>query len=205
MHYDKQIHRRCKFHIQSLQLSRVVYDVSNPCMWCKVINNISNYNNYYTFVSCSDHGNDQRGVKSVKPLCDEGTVTWYGPYGALRVELQYSRPGEYKACFVVESINTRLQVFRESWSNSKFSSSYKLPSTASLKPVTDVYGKSREFCMTSSTPVVLYLESVRTQEMSGLPHVTIQYLLENRNYIAEVDPLEGWYTCTSQLYYLYVL
>ncbi|KAK3093146.1 hypothetical protein FSP39_011837 [Pinctada imbricata] len=145
----------------------------------------------------SDLPNSEHGVRSVKTICDEGKIEWYSPYGALSIELKYSRSGGYRACFMIESVSTELQVSEESWNNSEFPLSRRLPPAASLKPLVSINGNHKEFCVTSLTPVILYLEPVRTQEMSGLSHVKFQYLLESRNFKAELDPIEECRPCSK--------
>ena len=110
--------------------------------------------------------------------CQEGSITWYNPKDALRLEIKPDRLAHFKSCFVVESGQTRLKISREVKSpiNSKSPtarSDYEL-NDHNLKTLMTSEGTSPEYCITSEEAIILYLEPEVTGSL-GYQKIVFRY------------------------------
>ena len=143
------------------------------------------------FFSCSDLETEVPGVQNINTVCNDGSIQWISPYGALRIELSYSTGGLFEACFKIQTENVKIKVSQESWKNSKSPFASALPQSSLLKPLFNVNGRTNEYCVYSNTPVLLYLEPERTHDMSGFPRMNLQYVLERKTPQHLKNELEG--------------
>ncbi|KAK6170983.1 hypothetical protein SNE40_019254 [Patella caerulea] len=147
-----------------------------------------------------DNVYDERANINVKPSCQEGKVTWMNPTNAIRLDLQPSIPGEFKACILVISESVTTLVSREL--SEPTVSNYRrqtLENKMSLQPWFTAVGQGKEYCVTSSeNSVLLYLEIEATTMDSGLSRVTIYYDLEIITSLTQPSPMEDCRPCDDE-------
>ncbi|KAK7502315.1 hypothetical protein BaRGS_00006268, partial [Batillaria attramentaria] len=139
---------------------------------------------------------DERAIYSIKTRCTSGSVEWNGAYGAIRLEVRPYLKHDYRVCFVVNSEHTVTQVSQETPHTRK--ANYRLQQeelwTLTMTPLVTTRGKSKEYCVvgrTSSQPVLLYVEVERTTQFTGIPVVTVQYVVEKLTDDVLMHPMEG--------------
>ena len=143
------------------------------------------------FYFLSETGEEPRGIRNVKAQCNEGTITWPNPYGAIRLTLYQGYSGEYKSCFIVNSEFVKVKISQEFWANSRSPVSRAMSGDVALKPLLTASGRTKEYCVTSTTAVVLFLEPERSRNVTVLSRVTIQYDIERAFGVLTADPMEG--------------
>lgn len=118
------------------------------------------------------------GVRYSKLTCHEGSVTWYNPVGALRLELSPTLTKAFRFCFVMETGNAMIKVSKESDdainTKSPPQRSQYILNDSNLKTIVTASGASKEYCMTSEEPIVLYIEPELTEHL-GYQKVFFQY------------------------------
>lgn len=128
---------------------------------------------------CIISANDAtRGVHLTTLTCKDGSITWYNPTGALRLELRPERTEDFRACFVLDSGDVKLKVSREA----ELSINSKSPSQRSqfimndhnLQTLSKSTGRSKELCIDVKTSVILYLESEVSEDIAS-KRVVFQY------------------------------
>ncbi|KAL3876681.1 hypothetical protein ACJMK2_034485 [Sinanodonta woodiana] len=163
-------------------------------MWAVEVNTQENCN------SCDCTVRDEHGesrVRTVQARCQEGTITWLQPYGALRLELKPLHPGNFQMCFVIDSGRTRLIVSKETLTYGK-SSDQEYPSGRfEFETLVIADGKSKETCLTSSACIVLYIETERTFNISVFERILIHYDMELLSRQMMLDPLEECRPCSE--------
>ncbi|KAL5018394.1 hypothetical protein ScPMuIL_004116 [Solemya velum] len=151
----------------------------------------------------SEDTEEAKGVRSVNLRCHEGSLTWLNPYGAVRLRLSLGYPGDFEACFMIETANVMVKVSEED------SNSHRYVNTRSpyarysnndvmLKPLMTTSGKSKEYCLKSDTDIWLYLEPERTQTVQGLPIAVIYFDIERKYNVLMEDPLEECRPCDDK-------
>lgn len=152
---------------------------------------------------------DERAIYSVRTRCTTGSIEWNGAYGAIRLEVRPYANHDYRFCFVVDSQHTVTQVSQETPQTRKANYRLQQEEEWSLRMssvVVAARGKSQEHCIvgrTSSTgsaePVLLYVEVERTTEFTGIPVVTVQYVVEKVTDSSLLyDPMEECRACTDE-------
>lgn len=119
-----------------------------------------------------------RGVHLTTLTCMDGSVTWYNPTGALRIELRPERPGHFRSCFVVDSGDVKLKVSREA----DLDINTKSPSQRTrfilndhnLQTLITSKGKSNEVCIQATNSVILYFEP-EVDSRLGYQKIFFQY------------------------------
>ena len=141
----------------------------------------------------SDDVEVPRGVRNAKLTCNEGSVTWYNPIGALRLELSPRIAETFRLCFVLETRNAKIKVSQEKDKalNAKFPphrSKYIL-NDSNMVPLLTALGTSKEYCLSSEHPVILYLEPDLSEDL-GYQKITFQYDVIKQNDFSEPS-IEG--------------
>ena len=117
-------------------------------------------------------------VRSVKLTCHEGSVTWYNPIGALRLEVSPTATKGFRLCFIMESGNAAVKLSHERDEpfnvKSPTNRQQYLLSESNLKTIFKGSGASKEHCMSSSEPVILYLEPELSGRL-GYQKIFLQY------------------------------
>lgn len=139
------------------------------------------------------------GVRNTKLTCHEGSVTWYNPVGALRLELSPALTKAFRLCFVMETGNAEIKVSKESDDaiNTKSPSqrSGYLLNDSNLKTIVTTTGASDETCLTSDGSVILYIEP-EFMESLGYQKVFFQYDVTPLSDITEPS-MEDCRPCTE--------
>lgn len=115
------------------------------------------------------------GVRTTKFTCHEGSVTWYNPVGALRLEFSPTLTKAFRLCFVMDTGHAIIKVSEESDRaiTTKSPTQYILNDN-NLKTIVTVTGASKEHCITSEEPITLFVEPERTENL-GYQKVLFQY------------------------------
>lgn len=121
---------------------------------------------------------DDVGVHVASASCPDGSITWYNPVGALRLELNPSNVPHFKTCVVIKSGNVKLKLSQEidvniNSKSPTLRSKYVL-NDSNLKTLMTSHGTSPEYCITSREPVVVYIEPERTEHL-GYQKIVILY------------------------------
>ena len=111
-------------------------------------------------------------------MCHEGSVTWYNPVGAIRLEVSPMVTKAFRLCFIVESGNAKVKLSQEEDQkiNTKAPSERHIytQKDSNLKTIAATSGLSTEHCISSSKPILLYIESEHTERL-GYQKVFLQY------------------------------
>ncbi|XP_045212344.2 meteorin-like protein [Mercenaria mercenaria] len=141
-----------------------------------------------------------KGVHLTTLTCMDGTVTWYNPTGALRIELKPERTGNFRSCFIVNTGDVKLKVSREVDLNINSKSpsqrnKFEL-NDHNLQTLVTFEGKSKEVCIQATDSVILYLEP-EVDETLGYKKVVFQYDL---TFIPkdEKSPIEECRPCSEE-------
>lgn len=137
-------------------------------------------------VSCHySEGAEERAVRNIKPRCNEGSIRWRNPNGGLRIELQAGYSSNFRACFAIDTTNVAVKVSQESrLTSGKHTSGY-------LHTVAIAVNRTKEICIpSSSSSVLLYLETERLPYQSGVQKVTFHYVIEPRSNTLFFNPME---------------
>lgn len=147
----------------------------------------------HLFLFSSDPGNGEGAIINVKPKCLEGRITWLSSYGAVRLELSPRHAGEYRYCVRVQSENIKTIVSQEVLSRTHANYKLKIVNDVEvrLSPLFTTRGRSREFCISGSDPVRLYLETERSDEDTGVARVKVHYDIERTSSSLHYSPMEG--------------
>lgn len=117
----------------------------------------------------------------------DGSVTWYNPVGALRIELRPERPGHFRSCFVVDTGDVKLKVSREADLNINTKSPTQrtkfILNDNNLQTLITSEGRSNEVCIDATNSVILYLEP-EVDSRLGYKKVVFQY---DSTYTSEVE------------------
>ncbi|XP_071106107.1 meteorin-like protein [Haliotis cracherodii] len=148
----------------------------------------------------SDPGNGEGAIINVKPKCLEGQITWLSSYGAIRLELSPRHAGEYRYCVRVQSENIKTIVSQEVLSRTHGNYKLKIVNDVEvrLSPLFTTRGRSREFCISGSDPVRLYLETERSDEDTGVARVKVHYDIEKTSSSLHYSPMEECRPCTDR-------
>lgn len=110
--------------------------------------------------------------------CMDGSVTWYNPNGALRIELRPERTGHFRSCFVLETADVKLKISREAdWNVNSKSPSQRAKfvlNDHNLQTLATSQGTSKEICIDATDSVILYLEPAVDEEL-GYKKIVFQY------------------------------
>lgn len=140
-----------------------------------------------------------KGVHLTTLTCMDGSVTWYNPIGALRVELRPEMPGKFQSCFIVETGDLKLKVSREAELNINSKSPSErnqfILNDNNLQPLVTSRGKSNEVCIQATNSVILYLEP-EVDETLESKRVVFRYDLV---YVPKVEksPIEECRPCSE--------
>ncbi|OWF42396.1 Meteorin-like protein [Mizuhopecten yessoensis] len=130
-------------------------------------------------ICTAPEGSKERGVRNIKPRCNEGSIRWRNPNGGLRVQLHAGYTSDFRACFAVDATNIAVKVSQEFVINSDNQiSSHR---SSYLHAVAITTNRTKEICIPSSSSypsVLLYLETERLQHQSGVQKVTFHYVME---------------------------
>lgn len=124
-------------------------------------------------------GYKERGVRNIKPRCNEGSIRWRNPNGGLRVQLQSGYSSNFRACFAVDATNIAVKISQEFVITSGKPSSGRRSSY--LHAVAMTTNRTKEICIPSSSSypsVLLYLETEQLPHQSGVQKVTFHYVIE---------------------------
>lgn len=123
----------------------------------------------------------------------DGSVTWYNPIGALRIELRPEIPGKFKSCFVVETGDVKLKISREAELNINSKSPSQrnqfIQNDNNLQTLVTSRGKSHEVCIQATNSVILYLEPEIVETLAS-KRIVFQYDLVYTPKV-EKSPFEG--------------
>lgn len=143
-------------------------------------------------------GDGARGVHVAQLTCQTGSVTWYNPTGALRLEVKPQRSTQFTACFVVESGDVQLKLSQESDviinAGAPTERSNHVMNDHNLKTLYMGKGRSKELCMSATAPVTLYLES-EVSAILGMRKVSLQYDISEYRTPEEDTSIEGNLMC----------
>lgn len=110
--------------------------------------------------------------------CMDGSVTWYNPNGALRIELRPERSGHFRSCFVLETGDVKLKISREADLNVNSRSPSQraqfILNNHNLQALVTSEGTSKEICIYATDSVILYLEP-EFDEKVGYKTIVFQY------------------------------
>ena len=114
-------------------------------------------------------------MRSARLTCHEGSVRWYNPVGALRLEVSPIATKGFRLCFIIESGNAAVKLSheRDEPVNVKPPTNRK-QYLRNLETIVKGSGTSKEICMSSSEPVILYMETEITGRL-GYQTVFLQY------------------------------
>lgn len=119
-----------------------------------------------------------RGVHLTTLTCHDGSITWYNPTGALRLELRPERTEDFRACFVVDSGDVKVKVSKEADltinSKSPMQRSQFILNDHNLRTLSLSEGRSNEICIDVTTSVILYIESEVVEDIAS-KKVMFQY------------------------------
>ncbi|XP_060067141.1 meteorin-like protein [Ylistrum balloti] len=124
-------------------------------------------------------GYKERGVRNIKPRCNEGSIRWRNPNGGLRVQLESGYTSDFRACFAVDATNIAVKVSQEFMVTSGKQISGRRSSY--LHSVAITVNRTKEICIPSSPSypsVLLYLETERLPYHLGVQKVTFHYVIE---------------------------
>ena len=140
----------------------------------------------------SDDFDGPPGVRNAKLTCHEGSVTWYNPIGALRLEISPTFTKAFRLCFVTDTGNAEIKVSQESdqivnTKSASHRSAYVL-NDSNLKTVATASGASKEHCISSEEAIILYIEPEYSGAL-GYQKVLFQYdvkqVVGNVNHLIE--------------------
>ena len=143
-------------------------------------------------LSFSDDFDGPPGVRNAKLTCHEGSVTWYNPVGALRLEISPTFTKAFRLCFVTDTGTAEIKVSQESDQivNTKSASqrSAYVLNDSNLKTVATASGASKEHCISSEEAIILYIEPEYSGAL-GYQKVLFQYdvkqVVGNVNHLIE--------------------
>ncbi|WAQ96185.1 METRL-like protein, partial [Mya arenaria] len=123
-------------------------------------------------------GDDVKGVHVAQLTCQSGSVTWYNPTSALRLEVKPQKMRSFTACMIIDSDDVMLKMSRENDitvnTRSPTERTRHVLNDHNLKEVYTGTGRSQEICLTSKGPLSLYLEAEESAVL-GSRKVVIQY------------------------------
>ncbi|XP_046362726.2 meteorin-like protein [Haliotis rufescens] len=147
----------------------------------------------------SDPDGGDRAILNVKPRCEEGRVTWLNAYGAVRMELAAPTAGDVRFCIRVQSDNVNTVVSQETVA--KIPGNYRLKILndveVRLSPLFTTRGQGKEYCISGSGPVHLYLETERSDEDVGVARVKVHYNAETIASSLRYSPMEECRPCSD--------
>ena len=127
-------------------------------------------------------------MQSAKVTCHEGSVTWYNPIGALRLVVSPTATKVFRLCFIMESGNAAVKLSHERDEpinvKSPTNRQQYLLNDSKLKTIVKGSGASKEHCMSSSEPVILYLERELSGRL-GYQKVFLQYDITPQSEVKE--------------------
>ncbi|KAK3601865.1 hypothetical protein CHS0354_041790 [Potamilus streckersoni] len=119
------------------------------------------------------------GVRTIKPQCQEGQITWYDPYGAVRIIVQPRFSGDFRFCFSVNSGYILVKISREIIPSTKTPvTRLGYENSGELQTVLTTRGQLAEYCITSSENLILYLEPEKVRHPLAVPKISMFYDIE---------------------------